>query len=468
VRAPQTATAGTAVVRLSFEGWPEGNVQSAEFELPVVPRKTVAAVAVSPRQTAVWRLGDGWQLKQLAMTPIGKDLVVVSRRRQARSGDSNRLALWDLASAGNRRLVLDLQPEPKLSSWINRLEFSRDGRWLAVNQVRQGGIQKNPQGEEVYVAANRVHLIELTSGKVAATLETPGCGVLGIAFSPDGQSLATAQLMRVDRREGERSLARFDGDVRIWEVATGRLLRTFPAGPAEGPHGVAFAPNGKTLAAWFLVASPDRKEDRTLTKLWSWPEGAVRATLSDEHEVQFLAAGQRLIAQGRKGTLLLHTDDNESPRVLLQFDRANRWLRHVRASVDGGSVFCCFDDGQLVKLELPSGKVLVERPAPARPDTNRRFWSWAQSNDGRLFALSEHTELPHRAAGTLPEEWEEVSPPEIHVWDTTTLRLLATLTGHVGRVNDLAFTPDGRTLLSGGTDGTVRRWDLSDLVQTGK
>jgi WD40 repeat protein len=48
----------------------------------------------------------------------------------------------------------------------------------------------------------------------------------------------------------------------------------------------------------------------------------------------------------------------------------------------------------------------------------------------------------------------------VKVWDAASGRLLRSLDGHTDRVRAVAVSPDGRTIVSGSHDRTIRAWDL--------
>src|SRR5262249_3883498 len=122
---------------------------------------------------------------------------------------------------------------------------------------------------------------------------------------------------------------------------------------------------------------------------------------------------------------------------------------YVLTAADSRFLLCCFYDGRVIKLELPSGLVVAEQKPTTGKD--RGFYNgWVLSSDGRFLAGSTNTWPPYRVGGNLPEDWEEVPPAEFNIWETAKLSRLETLTGHEGGFNQMTLAAGGQWLLSAG------------------
>ena len=237
--------------------------------------------------------------------------------------------------------------------------------------------------------------------------------VYDAAFSPDGRRLATAA---------------WDGTVRVWSVATGRMLATLPMPGAV--HAVAWSPDGATIVAAgrpnHVVAFDARTGHRT----------AVASDGIDRMQggVSFTPDGKAVLTPLPAGGAVLRDATTLAPIGEVLSPQATAFSSVVGAD---GSVVLGLFDGEWVRFGPPPARRLV--PMPRHALGVERV---AVSPDGRRVASASDD-------GTA------------RVVDAETGAVLAELRGHVGKVYAVAFSPDGTRLATGGDDATVRLHDAA-------
>jgi WD40 repeat protein/serine/threonine protein kinase len=278
--------------------------------------------------------------------------------------------------------------------------------------------------------------------------------VTGVAFSPDGKTLATANMDRI---------------VKLWDISTGRELASF-TGHTNGVRCVAFSPDGATLAT---------SSDDGTVRIWDRATGKPRARL-DGHKarircVVFSPDGKMLASGGEtiklwdlstgheRATFTGHTDEIEQ----VSFSRDGKLL--ASCSLDSTVRLWDLATGQeRVVLRghadqvygvafAPKGGVL----ASAGVDRTVRFWDIASGQEQEI--LRGHTALV-RSVAFSPDGASLVSTGgdmTVKVWDVATRQSRCTLVGHTDQVLSMALSPDGTLLATGSQDTTVKLWSLA-------
>src|SRR5262249_19826472 len=132
--------------------------------------------------------------------------------------------------------------------------------------------------------------------------------LLDLAFSPDSRRLASCSV----------SLAREPARVQLWDVHSGTAV-TMPPGFDVHGNGVAFHPDGKTLAS----AGSDGA-----VRLWDMPSGKLRHALPGPHrwsarKVAFSPNGNLLASVGRDGTVRIWDPAHPAPPIVLARENAS-------------------------------------------------------------------------------------------------------------------------------------------------
>jgi RNA polymerase sigma factor (sigma-70 family) len=343
--------------------------------------------------------GSGTMACQLAYTPDGKRLAATFHLKMIR--------LWDLTTG---KLLPQFTREH--GKHLLHLAISPDGKLLATGGWEQDGPRR-------YV----IRLWDLDTGKVARQLVGARGGVEQVAFSPDGKWLASAGY--------------YERGPLLWEVATGKLLRRFDAGAEVEVRAAAFSADGKTLA------SADK-----VVRLWDAQTGKERGRLPQATRHLAFGPDNRTLYVSAEGAV--RAWDATAGKQISPRPGHEGGLLAVAGSPDGRLIATIGADGTVCLWDA-AGKQLHR--FEGRADSNPAF-----SADGKLLAVA--CDNPAMYYKMPDGVWATVS--RVRFWETATGKELDGFPGEKTHTTFLAFSRDGKTLLTGDSwTSTVRLRDAA-------
>lgn len=275
----------------------------------------------------------------------------------------------------------------------------------------------------------------LVGGKLEMVQRIAHKGTVGaVAFSPDGQRFLTGA-----------TLARTPS---VRATATGAEVLALE-GHTLGIAAVAYSRDGKRLltGSWdhtaILWDAASGRKVRTCTRHTDWvtavaisPDGTKLLTASN---------GPRHVRE-----IILWEVGREEP--LRTFEAS---AYSVSFSADGATVVACAGTG-VTRWETATGK-----PLPGISPRAGFFLAAACSpvGDQILTGGSERHALANLLGGT--------DEPVAHLWEPATRTRVRTFTGHTQRLGAVAFSPDGRQIVTASFDGSAIVWEVESGRQLG-
>jgi WD40 repeat protein len=483
--------------------------------------KSVTSIAFSPdgkllasgawdHRIVLWELPRGrfvraWQahddvVTELVFTPDGRSLVSVGR-------DDRVAKLWDVATGSERARC-------NAPSYLRSVALLAGGKTAAMcgygNQISLWPIDPVGLRTDVPVALSGRALAFDSTGSLLIAVGSPGM-FSAWDVDPGGRKARPVKTVRWGRGSG--SAAAFagqgtllvtaseeDGTIHFWDPARLRGHETMQSLP-RAVTDVAMATDGRAASGHWTgeVCVLDLANRRIERSLFVPPRGQGAPTdkrKAGPSAVAFSADGQTVAAGCADHWTRLW--DIASGREVLALDQG-AWVRAVAFSPTGRLIATAGDNNEIRLWELPSGAL----QATCVTQVNV-CWCLAFAADGRSLASGHCDDLvavdlwdPSRAArqGRLadPASALAIAPrpqaprPQLRLrvntlafagdgatlaagfgdgiiclWDIASGELRQTLSGHVGLVSRVAFTPDGRTLASlGDDDHVLNLWHLA-------
>ncbi len=316
-----------------------------------------------------------------------------------------------------------------LAHWDQERPDLRNWEWYYLNSLcNQSLLTRMPHTHEVFHVAwspdgqrlasasldRTICIFDESSDRPPVRLSGHTSLVFSVSWSPDGKRLASAS---------------WDRSVRIWDTISGAEVFRFP-GHSDAVFSVSWSPDGRLIAS----SGKDR-----VVKIWSASDGTVHNELSG-HE-QTVAAlswhkdGRRLASSSHDSTVRIWDVIAGVETHTLRGHK--NWVNHVAWSSDG------------------------TRLASASNDETLRIWNPENAETVQI--------LRGHAQGVTSVSWSPDSTrlasgsedQTIKVWVAATGTEAFSLRGHSAALTSVAWNPNGARIASAGHDAAIKLWDAA-------
>jgi WD40 repeat protein len=271
--------------------------------------------------------------------------------------------------------------------------------------------------------------------------------VLCVAYSSDGERIVSG---------GE------DKTLKIWDSSTGTEIRTLK-GHTGVVYCVAFSPDGKHIVSG---GEGEKAFGPGELKVWDADKGvevlSLKVHTNDVWGVAYSPDGKHIVTASADGTLIVW--DASTGAEILSFKghspSSPTFVQCVAYSPDGKRIVSGDVNGLLKVWDAATGAEVRSIHAH-----HKQVNYVAYSPDGKRI-VSGSGDRGYRGPQTLQRVPGPRMAGDLKVWDADTGAEILSLKGHTLRVSSVAYSPDGKRIVSGSWDETVKVWDADTGTET--